>query len=144
MRMQQNGSIAWDYFDELVLVAHRPGALVARDFDAYLDDMLAHAELRGAVVRGSDGAPNPNQRERIHRWMEHSERHTAVLTDSVLTRGGVTALRWFGLPIRAFSLGEVRAALAFVDVKPAKFEHAQARLQQVIDAADALARASLA
>lgn len=142
--MLENATIAWDYFDNWVFVAHRPGALVASDFDAYLDDMLSRVELKGAVIRGSDGAPNPNQRARIHRWIEQNNRHTAVLTDSMLTRGGVTALRWFGLPIRAFSLADLPAALTFVGVKPTKLEHAQARLQRVIAAADTLARASVA
>jgi|GEM_PF-3025429 len=142
--MLENATIAWEYFDDLVFVAHRPGALVASDFDAYLDDMLARAELKSVVVRGSEGAPNPNQRERIHRWLEQNNRRGAVLTDSVLTRGGVTALRWFGLPIRAFSIGQLQAALTFVGVKASKLEHAQARLQRVIVAADTLARASVA
>lgn len=142
--MFENSTIAWDYFDDLVFVAHRPGALVARDFDAYLDDMLPRTQLKGVVVRGSDGAPNPNQRERIHRWLEQNKRCGAVLTDSMLTRGGVTALRWFGLPIRAFPLGEQQCALTFVGVKPGKLEHAQARLQRVILAADTLASASVA
>ncbi|HTU61255.1 MAG TPA: STAS/SEC14 domain-containing protein, partial [Polyangiales bacterium] len=133
--MLENATIAWDYFDELIFCAHRPGALVASDFDAYLDDMLSRPELKGVVVRGSEGAPNPNQRERIHRWLEKNSRRGAVLTDSVLTRGGVTALRWFGLPIRAFPMGELDAALAFVGVQPGKLEHAHARLQRVIVAA---------
>jgi hypothetical protein len=142
--MFENATIAWDYFDDLVFVAHRPGALVPRDFDAYLDDMLPRAERRGVVVRGSDGAPNPKQRERIHRWFDQSNRCGAVLTDSLLTRGGVTALRWFGLPIRAFPIGDLQAALTFVGVKASKLEHAQARMQRVIDVADTLARASVA
>lgn len=142
--MLENATIAWDYFDHLAFVAHRPGALVASDFDAYLDDMLSRAELRGVVVRGSEGAPSPNQRERIHRWLAQSNRRGAVLTDSVLTRGGVTALRWFGLPIRAFPIGELQGALAFVGIEASKLEHAQECLERVIVVADTLTRASVA
>lgn len=142
--MLQNATIAWDYFDDLVFVAHRPGVLTEADFDAYLDDMLSHADLKGVVVRASEGAPSPNQRERIHRWIDQRQRRGAVMTDSVLARGGVTALRWFGLPIRAFALGELHGALAFVGVSPAKLEDAHARLQSVILAADMLSRASVA
>jgi hypothetical protein len=142
--MFENATTAWDYFDDLVFVAHRPGPLVEADFDGYLDDMLPRSELKGVVVRASDDAPNPHQREKIHRWLEHNTRHGAVLTGSILARGGVTALRWFGLPIRAFALGELDAALTFVGVKATKLEHAHARLQRVIVLADTLPRASVA
>ena len=142
--MFQNATTAWDYFDDVVFVAHRPGPLVEADFDAYLDDMLPRHGLKGFVVRASHGAPSPTQRERIHRWIEQNKRRGAVMTDSVLARGGVTALRWFGLPVRAFAQHELDAALKFVGVQPAKIEHAHARLQGVILAADALSRASVA
>lgn len=142
--MHQNATTAWDYFGDLVFVAHRPGPLVEADFDAYLDDMLPRPALKGCVVRASEGAPSPNQREKIHRWIVQSNRHTAVLTRSMLARGGVTALRWFGLPVRAFAPGELDAALIFVGTKPEQLEHANARLQRVIQAADALPGASVA
>lgn len=142
--MFENATTAWDYFDGLVFVAHRPGPLVEADFDSYLEDMLPRSELTGLVVRASDGAPRPQQREKIHRWFERNKRHGAVLTNSVLARGGVTALRWFGLPIQAFSPGELDAALTFVGVKATKLEHANARLQRVIVIADTLPRASVA
>jgi hypothetical protein len=142
--MFANDSTAWDYYDGLVFVAHRPGPLVEADFDGYLADMLPRVELRGVVVRGSDGAPKAHQREQIHHWFMQNQRHGAVLTSSVLTRGGVTALRWFGLPIRAYGLSDLDAALSFVGVKTLELGQARQRLQRVIAAADKLQSASVA
>ena len=133
-----NATTAWDYFEGFVLVAHRPGPLVEADFDNYLEDMLPRDELKGAVVRASDGAPRPHQRERLQLWFGRNERHCAVLTSSLLARGGVTALHWFGVPVRAFAPGELDAALSFAGVPAELLSRARARLRQVIAAADEL------
>jgi hypothetical protein len=140
--MFSNASTAWDYYDGWVFVAHAPGRMVEADFDGYLADMLPRSELKGVVVRAANGAPTPNQRAQCQHWFEQNRRRGAVLTDSMLARGGVTALRWFGLNLRAFALNDLNAALEFVGVHPLDLDKARARLRQVIMAADALARVS--
>lgn len=139
-QMHVNATIAWDYFDDLVFAALCPGPLVTSDLDAHLADMLPRDEVAGVVVRASEGAPTPEQREQLQRWFARKERAGAVLTSSVLARGGVTALRWFGLRISAFTPNDLDAALRFVGVQQAKLGAAHARLKRVIFTADSLER----
>lgn len=136
--MPANATTVWEFFHGWVFVAHCPGPLSEADLSAYLHDVMPREELKGVVVRASDGAPRPHQRAQIQRWFEQNNRRGAVLTDSVLARGGVTAMRWFGLPVRAFALDELDAALGYVGIQPADIAPARARLREVIDAADAL------
>ncbi|HET8936113.1 MAG TPA: hypothetical protein VFN67_21855 [Polyangiales bacterium] len=140
--MHSNATITWDYFEGVAFVALRPGHVVRADLDAHLADLLARDEVTGIVVRASEGAPNPNQREQIHRWFERKKRRVAVLTNSKLALGGVTALRWFGLAIRGFSSAGHDDALTFVGIAPAKLAAAKDCLRRVIAAADALARSN--
>lgn len=136
--MPANATTVWDFYDGWVFVAHTPGPLSEPDLAAYLADVMPRQELKGVVVRASDGAPKPHQRAQIQQWFEQNQRRGAVLTDSILARGGVTAMRWFGLPVRAFALDELDAALGYVGIESSCIVPARERLCAVIIAADAL------
>ena len=140
--MPANATTVWEFWGGWVFVAHCPGPLSEADLAAYLQDVMPRTDLKGVVVRASDGAPKPHQRAQIQQWFEQNHRRGAVLTNSVLARGGVTAMRWFGLPVRAFSLDQLEAALGYVGIQPEEIAPARDRLRQVIEAADALSRVS--
>ena len=134
--MLTNATTAWDYLDQCVLVAHRPGPLVDGDFGHFLDDMLQHDEVRSDVVRASEGAPRADHRASLLRWYrEHSVRG-AVLTNSVVARGGVTALSWFGVPIKALEPHELDAAFEYVRIPAARWPEARKRMQQIVSWVD--------
>lgn len=141
--MPTTATTVWEIWSGLVFVAHCPGPLSEADLAAYLQDIMPREDLKGVVVRASDGAPKPHQRAQIQHWFEQNGRRGAVLTDSILARGGVTAMRWFGLPVRAFALDQLDAALGYVGIQPEHIPPARDRLQKVIDAADALSQVSL-
>lgn len=58
--------------------------------------------------------PTPRQRAQIEE--RAGKVQTAVLTDSLVARGAVTALRWFGIDVRAFAPGQQDQALAYISV----------------------------
>jgi hypothetical protein len=134
--MRSNATTAWDYFDSRVFVAHRPGPLIEADFDHFLADVMARPGVTGVVVRGSQGAPIARQRAQLLRWYTAHSLRGAVLTDSMITRGGVTALSWFGVPIRAFDSQQLDAALAFVGIAPERIEDAHQLMGQLISRVD--------
>ena len=114
--MRTNASTAWDYLDACRFVAHRPGPPNDDDFAHLLADMIGHKQLRGVVVRASEGAPRADHRALLLRWYREHAVRGAVLTDSVVARGGVTALSWFGVPIRAFEPDQLDAAFEYVQI----------------------------
>lgn len=140
--MPATATTVWEIWCGWVFVAHCPGPLNEADLAIYLQDVMPREELKGVVVRASQGAPKPHQRAEIQHWFEQNRRRGAVLTDSMLARGGVTAMRWFGLPVRAFAPDQLDAALGYVGIQPADIATARDRLRAVIEAADALSRVS--
>jgi hypothetical protein len=134
--MRSNASTSWDYFDSLVFVAHRAMRPSEADFAEFQGDVNAHAGLTGIVVIANNSPPSPGQRAQIQQWFEECHARGAVMTDSVLARGAVTALSWFGVPIRAFARSQVDAALEFVGVAPQRLAQARAVLQSVADSVE--------
>jgi hypothetical protein len=127
--MRSNASTSWDYFDSLVFVAHREMRPSDADFAEFQRDVSAHAGLTGIVVIANNSPPSPAQRAHIQQWFEDCHARGAVMTNSVLARGAVTALSWFGVPIRAFARDQLDAALEFVGVAPQRLAQARAVLK---------------
>ena len=130
--MRTNASTAWDYLDACAFVAHRPGRLIDDDFADFLTDLLAKQQLRSVVVRASEGAPRADHRSLLLRWYREHTVRGAVLTDSVIARGGVTALSWFGVSIRAFEPAELDAALEYVQIATPRWPEARQCMQRIV------------
>jgi len=90
------------------------GAPSDGDFNEFMTDLEAHAGVKGLIVITGGSPPKAGQRARLQRWYESNKARGAVLTDSFVARGGVTALAWFGVTIAAFSRKHFDAALEFV------------------------------
>jgi hypothetical protein len=131
--VRTNGSTSWAYFDSLVFVAHRATRPTDGDFAEFKQDVDAHTGLTGIVVVANDNPPSPGQRAQIQQWFEECHARGAVMTDSVLARGAVTALSWFGVPIRAFARRQTDAALEFVGVPQHRLAEARDVLNALID-----------
>jgi hypothetical protein len=134
--MRTNATTAWDYFDACVFVAHRPGPLIDDDFAHFLVDLMVQKQLRSVIVRASEGAPRADHRAQLLRWYREHAVRGAVLTDSVIARGGVTALSWFGVSIRAFEPSQLDAALDYVQIASPRWADARQRMQRIVEWVD--------
>ena len=65
--------------------------------------------IDGVLVFTAGGTLNAAQRAEVEKLFGRVR--ISVLTDSVVARGVVTALGWFGVPIRAFPPGDPEAAM---------------------------------
>ena len=124
----ENGSTTWTYVGEVVIVAHRRGALAESGFDQFHNSLEARTGTKAIIVLAHDSPPGPGQRAAIQKWFLRTKARGAVLTDSLLARGGVTALSWFRVPIAAFARTQFDAALDFVRVSVANRTDAHAVL----------------
>ena len=59
------------------------------------------------VVQSLGGAPSATQRAALGEAFGKGRFKTAVLTQSALSRGVVTAISWLGVPVRAYAFGEM-------------------------------------
>jgi hypothetical protein len=101
----------------VLLVAQSPGEPTSAEWSRYLDDIRA-LPFKDVLVVGEGNKLTAKQRSDVEHLLKRSGGRIAVVTNSPLTRGVMTALAWLGLPARAFALTDLPGALAFLDVAP--------------------------
>jgi len=112
--MNANGAAAWHRVGDILLLVHGSRTATDAEWSEWIDSPEAQ-DVRGVIVRAHSGRPTPLQREQIQD--RFGRVHSAILTDSVVARGVVTALSWFGVPARAFLPDDVEAAMSFAGLE---------------------------
>jgi hypothetical protein len=100
-----------------MVVAHgpdNPGEAVWASFVATMKEL--RSEVGRVLVFSAGGSPNAKQR--AHLRQQVGTIHAAILTDSIVARGAVTALSWLGLSIAAFAPPQVTGAMDYIGVPP--------------------------
>jgi len=107
----------------IVCALHSKRSPSDAEWDEYLGHIQAARELarggRGpvnAVAVTDGGAPDAAQRKRLADVVRGWEPLAAVVSESLLVRGVVTALAWLGMRVRFFPVNEVSAALRWAAV----------------------------
>ena len=110
-------TLSYDGMGSLVLLVVADQAPERGEWKSYVDFLrarvVAHGKVRLIVVAGS-GAPDAVQRKQLTDAVSTGELRTAVVSDSLVARGVVTAFRWSGLELDAFKLGSIELAYQFV------------------------------
>ena len=75
-----------------------------------------------ALVESHNSGPNAAQRKAITDAMRDVDVRVAVMTNSTVVRGIVTALAWLGTRQQAFPLHGERAAAKYLELTPDEFE----------------------
>ena len=83
------------------------------------------------LVETHGGGPDPKQRKALADLLRNEDTLVAVMTDSVVARGIITALAWFGLPQRGFALNDLRAAASYLGLSSAELHHASEDLTRL-------------
>jgi hypothetical protein len=110
-------SLKWSVVGDLFLALFGKEAPTAAEWRGYMDFLLAHRyTLRAAVIFTEGGGPTVSQRAEMHEKLpEFSANKAAIITDSSVVRGIVTAFRWLGaVNWVAFSPDRLQAALQYV------------------------------
>jgi hypothetical protein len=114
--MRANAGIAWGYSGSILLVVHAPMVPASADWSEFMAEVRTHAGIRGVVIFANNSRLTPLQRAEIQSWYEEHKVRGALVTDSVMMRGIVTAMNWFGVDMRAFSPDNTDDAMDFVKV----------------------------
>jgi hypothetical protein len=122
-------------------------AIDDRDWDAYLGfvgEVLKEGLANRSLVMAK-GSLTSTQRKKLARVVEPYEKtlKSAVVTESAIVRGIVTALQWFHRDVfRIFAPSEIDSALAFLDLRGHDRGHVKglaSTLQKKLAAADTTA-----
>ena len=106
-----------DFCGDLMIVVHTGQAPSDEEWTRYVAavERMDPEKLR-TIVFTDGGAPNLEQREAINRALGGKTSPGAVVSNSMLVRGAVTALSWFNPKIKAFSPSGTAAAFAYLGV----------------------------
>ena len=86
-------------------------------FIAALEDQLS--VVSSLLIFSAGASIDIREREQLERLLTRGRLRVAVLTDSKLLRGAVTALSWFKIPIKSFAANNVDLALDHMRVQKA-------------------------
>ncbi len=93
--------------------------------------MLArYGEIR-VLVFSLGGGPNASQRSQINEEFKDRPQRVAVMLNSLLVRGMVTALSWFNSQIRAFNLEQIDQACTHLGLSPLEARQVQESLHSL-------------
>jgi hypothetical protein len=127
--MPRNSVSDWEVFETTMLIVYRSGKLPEPDFTQFMKWLpQPHSNLTGMIVVPNGAIPSAAQRGIIKDFQERSGIPVAVLTDSPLVRGVVTAMAWFGLPQAAFPEREVVEALRYAGIPSSQVPEAERAL----------------
>jgi hypothetical protein len=112
-------TLSYDGMGSLVLFVITdltPGRDEWRQYVDFLKERVSqHGSARLVVVAGS-GAPDSLQRQYLSEAVSPKQLRTAVISDSLVARGVVTAFRWYGLEVSAYKSSAIDDAYRYVGV----------------------------
>ncbi|APR79638.1 Hypothetical protein A7982_04985 [Minicystis rosea] len=82
------------------------------------------------------GAPTASQRKELNDALAGRQLTTAVVSDSPLLRGIITAFSWFNPKIKAFNSSELEQAFLYLEIPPSRWERIaeeSAKVQAEVD-----------
>jgi hypothetical protein len=113
-------------------------------FMALCEQRTTH-ELRVLVETPYGAAPDAKQRKLFADALLKEDLRIAVMTDSLVARGIITAFAWLGISLRPFSVGHYRAAADYLGLSDGDLTQALQELPRLRqECAQGASRASTA
>ena len=135
-------TMVWRIEGRLNVVVHGPSSPTNLEWTRYVADLrLLRGKNFRVIVFSHGGGPDGVQRRQLTSAFDNELKlPVALLTESILVRGIVGALRWFNSQFRAFGLGEVNAACNHLDLTADERDRVRAirsELERELSAPDA-------
>ena len=103
----------------------------AVEWTAWLGLLAAHKGLPVRVLVETHSGPSAAQRKALADALRGEDVRFAILTDSLIVRGIVTALAWLGLPHHAFAPDQRVQAYNYLDLNPSEREQVETELSRL-------------
>lgn len=126
MRTMAFGSIG-----NLVIAVHGTAPPNDPEWDEYMVVLKEAARIGGverarSLVITEGGAPNSAQRKKVNELLSGRAGLCAVISDSAIVRGVVTALNWYNPMIKAYSPAQMEQAMHYLKVSGKQAQEALA------------------
>jgi hypothetical protein len=127
-------ALVWQFEGRLAVAVHGVADPSNLEWAGYLRDTLAHPDisLLRVLIVSYGGGPTGSQRKDLTHSLPRSA-PTAFLSNRWLARSLVNTMAWFNPRIRAFGLGEDRAAFQFLELTDAEQRSAR-RIRAALEA----------
>jgi hypothetical protein len=113
--LSQGRTLRFAKMDDLLLIVHAPVDPDPREWRVMIEESRARAfGCRRVLVFGSNARLTASQRSELADFVKRQDVKVAVLVDSAMARGMVTALGWVTGKYRAFPSGDIEAAVAYL------------------------------
>jgi len=104
--------------EDLLLIVHAPIDPDPREWNVLMAESRPKEHgIRRCLVSSADAKLTAKQRGELADFLKHHDCRVAVLLDSAVTRGMVTALGWVTGKYRAFPSNDIEGALAYLDAQ---------------------------
>jgi hypothetical protein len=134
--MPGNSVSDWEVLGTTMLLVYRTGKLPEPEFTRFMKWLpQEYSQLTGMVVVPNNSIPTAAQRGTIKEYQERYGIKAAVLTDSPLVRGVVTAMAWFGGALAAFAERDVLEALRYAGISGSQLPDAERTLARLRETA---------
>jgi hypothetical protein len=110
---------AWTDIGNILVGVHSEDGPDDRDWNEYLEAGRRIVATNGSVrvlAYSLGGSPNSLQRSKVNELFKDVPSRTAVMLDSRIARGAVTALSWFIKGIHAFGLDQLDDACGYLEL----------------------------
>lgn len=135
-------NMACTVIGDVLVAVHGKDAPSDQDWSAYLNlakAMLEYTDQPRVLVYSLGGSPSTTQRRELHEINEGSASRVAVMVDSRMARGAVTALSWFNPSIKAFDLRQIDLAMAHLELRENQLDVVRSALDRLRAAREAAA-----
>lgn len=114
---EMSRTLAFQRVANCILLVHVDKEPADSEWDQYVQWFGPNIDTR-VLVYSKGGAPTAAQRDKLKRVVDkHGKRVvTAVMTDSQIARGVMTALKWFLKDMSAFPTKDLEGALKFLEI----------------------------
>jgi serine/threonine protein kinase len=133
MRAAERRTLHHRFVGDVMLCVHANEPPSPEDWQAFVDARDARAEtLKGLLVVAPPKATiDVRQRENVRKFLKLTGTRLAVITESRVVRGLVTAVGWFTSQVRAFAMDEVEEGLTFLGLGHERHEEARKALREL-------------
>ena len=108
------------HFDRVAVAVHDTVPPTDEEWERWIAyyKMSERSEGRALIESRHGAGPNAKQRKAMAEAIKGRDIRAAVLTESLIVRGIVTAIAWLGIPQRAFPTGQYEEAASFLGFTP--------------------------
>lgn len=115
--------------DRLTIAVHHSRPPSDEEWNRWVALCAAQEGPIRVIVESHGGAPNAKQRKTLSDALAGRDLRSAILSDSIVVRGVVTALAWLGISLRAFPLDDYAGLAEYLEIPSDEIKVAIERLR---------------